>query len=433
MFKLLKRLSAPRLIALGFLGVILVGSLLLWLPFSLRQGVSLPYIDALFTATSAVCVTGLSTVDAGSTFSVAGQVILGLLMQIGGLGVTAIGAGMILAVGRKMDLKSRNLMREAMNLDGGRGIKNFVRDLFATTLIIELCGAALCFIVFIRDYSPLRALGLSVFHAIAAFNNAGFDVFGTGQSMIPYADDLLLNLVTAALIIFGGIGFLVLKELWTTRLRWRKFSMHTKVVLSMTGVLLLLGTLLFRLTESDMSWLAAFFNSVTARTAGFSTVPLSSFSSAGLLVMMLLMFVGASPGSTGGGIKTTTLFSLLHGLRRAATNKDERAFRYSLPRDAFRRSAIIVLMMLSMLLFATTTVMILEPSLGFSDVLFEMVSAYATVGLSTGITGALSAASKAVVIVSMFVGRLGPLTVATLWYYGKGDAVRYPEGNLAIG
>lgn len=432
MLSFIKRQSPVRLIAVGFLLVILLGSVLLKLPFSLRDGVELDYVDSLYTSTSAVCVTGLVVVDAYDTFTPVGQTILGLLMQIGGLGVTAVSAGVILLLGRKMDLKSRNLVREAMNLDSGRGVARFLRDVFVTTLVIELIGAILSFFVFVQDFPVPRAIGLSLFHSVAAFNNSGFDLLGGGQSLIPYHDHVYLNIVTCVLILLGGIGFLVIKEVLTERMRWKRFSMHTKVVLTVTLVLTVLGTLLFYLTE-DISWLEAFFAGVTTRTAGFSTCNYGGFSNAGILVMMIFMFIGASPGSTGGGVKTTTLFALFQGLKSAATNKSEKAFHYSLPKDAFRRAATIVLMAISVILTASFVLMILEPHLPMRDLLFEMTSAFGTVGLTTGITAELSVASKAVSMLVMFIGRLGPVTIASVWYFSRGERVRYPEGNLTIG
>ncbi len=432
MQSLFKRLSPARIIALGFALTILIGSGLLMLPCSVREGVNLRYIDALYTSTSAVCVTGLLAVDTYDTFTPLGQGIVAALIQIGGLGVTSVGAGIILAMGRKFDLKSRTLVREASNLGSSAGIVRFVRSVFLTTLVFELAGAVLSFFVFVRDYEPLRALGMSVFHSIAAFNNSGFDILGGMTNLIPYQSDILLNLVTCALIIFGGIGFLVIREVLQKRFRWKKLSMHTKVVLSVTAILLAVGTVLIKLTE-DVSWLGAFFFSVSARTAGFSTYPLGEFSDAGLFAIAVLMFIGASPGSTGGGIKTTTLFALLQGVKSAATNRSEKGFHWSMPSDAFRKAAIITLLALAVVVVSTWLFMLLEPELALTDVLFEMVSAFGTVGLSTGITPTLGAPAKLLSIVIMYIGRLGPMTVATLWYFSKGERVAYPEGNIAIG
>lgn len=438
MQKGIRRLSPARIIALGFAAVILVGSGLLMLPCSVRNGVRLSYIDALYTATSAVCVTGLCIVDTGTALSPFGQTVLALLMQIGGLGVATVGAAVILLMGKRVNLKGRSLIRESGNLGSVQGAIRFVRVMLMTTLTFELIGAALSFLVFVRDFPPLKALGISLFHAIAAFNNAGFDnlglsgEIGSNISLIPYQDNILLNLTTCTLVIFGGIGFLVIQEMRIHRFHWKKYSLHAKVVLAVTALLLLAGTLLFKLSE-NMSWMAAFFHSVSARTAGFSTYSLGDFSSGGLLTMMVLMFIGASPGSTGGGVKTTTFFVLFKGIESAATNKRERAFRYSLPKDAFRKAAVIVTLALSLVIVSTYLLILMDPQVAFVDALFEMVSAFATVGLSTGITPTLSAGSKILSICIMYTGRLGPLTVASLWYFTNGDRVNFPEGDIAIG
>ena len=432
MSKSFRRQSPARLIALGFASVILLGSLLLILPCSVRQGVQLRYIDSLYTSTSAVCVTGLIAVDAGDTFTPLGQFFLAMLIQVGGLGVTSVGAGIILAMGKRVNLKGRNLIREASNLDSGKGAIRFVQSVLRTTLIIELMGAALSFPVFVQDYPPIKALGISLFHSVAAFNNSGFDILGNLQNLIPYRNNIPLNLITCGLIFFGGIGFLVIREMWTCKLHWKKYSMHAKVVLSVNAVLLVIGTLLLKLTE-NVTWLGAFFHSVSARTAGFSTYPLGTFTDAGLLVLTVLMFIGASPGSTGGGIKTSTLFVLVQGIKVAATNKSEKAFRYAVPKDAFRKAAVITVLALSVVTAGTWLFMVMEPEIGLMDALFEITSAFGTVGLSTGITTGLGVGAKLLSILIMYIGRLGPLTVASLWYFSRGERVSFPEGNLAIG
>lgn len=432
MKRLFRRLSPARILALGFAGLILLGSLLLSLPCCVRPGVQVSYLDILYTAVSAVCVTGLVVVDVADTFTALGQWLVGLLIQIGGLGVATVGAGVILMMGKKVSQQERTLIREAMNLDSGKGVIRFIKSVFFTTLIFEGLGTALSYPVFARNYPPLRALGVSLFHAVASFNNAGFDILGSMQNLIPYRDDVLLNLVTCLLIFFGGIGFLVIREMLEKRLRWRRFSMHTKVVLSVSLTLTAAGALLLWLTE-DMSFLSALFHSVSARTAGFSTVPLGTFSNAGLLVMMLLMVIGASPGSTGGGVKTSTFFALLAGIRASATNTSEKAFHYALPREAFRKAAVIMLLALGAIGGSAFLMAVMEPELPLRDILFEMASAFGTVGLSTGITPRLSPGSKMLSMGMMFIGRLGPMTIASLWYFSRGERIHYPEGNIAIG
>ena len=428
----LRRQPPGRLIALGFAAVILLGSVLLIMPFSVQEGVEVRYIDTLYTSTSAVCVTGLIAIDAGDTFTPLGQAILAGLIQVGGLGVTSVGAGIIIAMGKRIDLKGRTLIREASNVDSSSGLVRLVKAILLTTLIFELAGAALSFLVFVQDYPPVRALGISLFHSIAAFNNSGFDILGNFQNLIPYRDDLLLNLVTCGLIFFGGIGFLVIREVWQKRFCWRKLSMHSRVVISVSVVLIVVGALLIKLTE-DVTWLGAFFHSVSARTAGFSTYPLGEFNDTGLLVLAVLMFIGASPGSTGGGIKTSTFFALIQGIKSATTNKSEKAFRFAVPRDAFRKASVITLLALCVVIVGTYLMLIFDPQVTSMQALFEVVSAFGTVGLSTGITAGLSDASKLLSILIMYIGRLGPLTIASMWYFSHGERTRFPDGNLAIG
>ncbi len=433
--KLFKRQSPARIIAFGFAAVILIGSGLLMLPCSLKQPIN--YIDALYTSTSAVCVTGLIAIDVGTAFTPLGQFFVALLIQIGGLGVTSVGAGIILAMGKRLDIKSRSLVREASNLDNGKGTIKFIKSVLAMTLIFELIGAALSFIVFVQDYPPLEALGHSLFHSVAAFNNSGFDNLGFNNNLANYRNNVPLNLITCALIFFGGIGFLVIREVIEKRFRWKKLSMHSKVVLSMSAVLIVVGTVLIMITEyGKIGWLQALFHSVSARTAGFSTYNLGDFSDAGLLVITVLMFIGASPGSTGGGIKTSTFFVLLQSIKSAATNRSEKAFKYSVPKDAFKKAAVITLIAILIVVVGTYLMVVFEAdneNVELMDALFEVVSAFGTVGLSTGITSELTVASKILSIFIMFIGRLGPLTIATLWYFTKGERAEHPDGNIAIG
>ena len=250
--------------------------------------------------------------------------------------------------------------------------------------------------------------------------------------MIPYQSDVLLNLVTSGFIFWGGIGFLVIWEIGKTRFKWKKFSMHTKVVLSVSILLIAVGTVFLRMTE-NITWLGAFFHSVSARTAGFSSYDLGSFSNAGLLTLVVLMFIGAFPGSTGGGIKTSTFFVLLQGIKASSTNCSEKAFKYALPKDAFRKASVIFLLALGVVITGTYLMVLFEPQLALMEILFEITSAFGTVGLSTGITRTLGVDSKLLSILIMLIGRLGLLTVATVWHFGKGERIKYPEGNIMIG
>lgn len=433
--KIKKQASSNKIIALGFALAILVGSLLLMLPWSLKEGVKLNYIDALYTSTSAVCVTGLITVDPGNTFTFFGQFVLLLLIQGGGIGFTTVGAGIILAARKKINLRDRNVLRDSLSYDSGKGVVTLLKNVIFTTLTFELIGAILSFITFSRDFSFWKAVWVSIFHSVAAFNNSGFDILGNNfGSISAYTYDIPLNLVTMFLVFFGGIGFLVIKELREKKFKVKSYSMHTKVVLTMSFSLIFIGAILLKISEgANITWLGAFLNSVSARTAGFSTFDIANFKNASLLIMIVLMFIGASPGSTGGGIKTTTLFALIQGVKTSATNKECRTFKYSLPKDAFKRASITFFLSLSLVVIVSILMSIFEPHLAIRDIIFEVVSAFGTVGDSTGITRTLSIPSKIISILLMYAGRIGPFTIASLFYFSAGDRVKYPEGNITIG
>lgn len=428
---LIKKIKPGRIIVLGFLIVILLGTILLMLPISINEGENVSFIDALFTSTSAVCVTGLIAIDTADTFTVFGRTVVALLIQIGGLGVTSVGVGFIMLLKKKIGIKERTLIKESMNLDSLKGVVKLVKSILFMTLIFESIGVILSYMVFSKDYAPLDALGISLFHSIAAFNNSGFDILGGLQNLIPYQNNVLLNLTTCGLIIFGGIGFLVIKEIIEVR-SFKKFTLHTKIVLIMTGILLVVGTILLKLTE-DISWLGAFFFSTSARTAGFSTYPLSSFTNAGLFVLIILMFIGASPGSTGGGIKTTTLFTLNKSIYSTSTNKHCTAFKRKIPLAVILKAFNITILALFVICIGTFILSILEPNYTFMQLLFEVTSAFGTVGLSTGITPDLSALSKFIISLIMFIGRLGPMTIATIWSFKKPSDACYSEETVIIG
>lgn len=427
----LKKQPPGRLIVLGFALVILLGTGLLLLPVSVRDDAQVSFIDALFTSTSAVCVTGLIAIDVADHFTAFGQTIVAALIQIGGLGVTSIGVGLILAAGKRVSFKGRTLVKEALNVDGFKGMVRLVKAVLLMTLCFELVGMALSFIVFVQDYPPLRALGISAFHSIAAFNNSGFDILGGLRNMIPYQSDILLNLTTCGLIIFGGLGFLVILDILKKR-SFKKLMLHSKIVIITTVVLIVAGTLLLKATE-DVSWLGAFFQSVSARTAGFSTYPIGEFTNAGLFTLIILMFIGASPGSTGGGIKTSTFFVLIQQVRSLFTKKQIGAFRRSISAETLSKSSIIVLLSLLLVCIGTFLLCILEPECSFVQLLFEEVSAFGTVGLSTGITPGLAHGSKMVLIFTMFAGRVGAFTLLSIWIERPAPTVHYTEESITVG
>lgn len=429
--KIFKNLSPGRIIVLGFFSVIVIGTILLKLPISIRDGITVSWVDALFTSTSAVCVTGLIAIDTADTFTVFGRAVVALLIQVGGLGVTSVGVGFILLMGKKVGIKERVLIKESMNLDSMKGLVKLVKSVLLVTLSFEVVGAILSYLVFSKDYSPLDALGISVFHSIAAFNNSGFDILGGLRNLIPYQSNVLLNLTTCGLIIFGGLGFLVIKEIIIVK-KFKKFSLHTKVVITVTAILLVVGTILLKATE-DISWLGAFFFSTSARTAGFSTYNLGNFTNAGLFTLTVLMFIGASPGSTGGGIKTTTIFTLIKSIYSTSTNKNCESFKRKIPSAVIFKAFNIFVLAIMVVCFGVFLLSILEPGRTFIQLLVEVTSAFGTVGLSTGITPDLKELSKIIISIIMFIGRLGPMTMASIWLVKEPSNACYSEEAVIIG
>ena len=426
-----KKQPPGRLIAAGFAMLILFGAVLLLLPLSVRGDAEVHFIDALFTSTSAVCVTGLIAIDVADHFTTFGQAVVAVLIQVGGLGVTSIGVGLILAARKNVGLKGRILLKEALNIEGIKGMIRLVKSILLMTLCFELMGIVLSFLVFVQDYPVLKALWISIFHSIAAFNNSGFDILGGLRNLIPYQNNILLNLTTSGLIIFGGLGFLVILDVLKKR-SFRKLTLHSKVVLTTTLTLLVAGTLLLKATE-DITWLGAFFQSVSARTAGFSTYPIGEFTNAGLFTLIILMFIGASPGSTGGGIKTSTFFVLSQHVRSLFTKRHISAFRRNIPSEVFSKACTISLLSLLLVCVGTFFLCVLEPEYSFVQLLFEEVSAFGTVGLSTGITPTLSVASKLILIFTMFAGRVGTFTLLTMWIDRPAPSIRYTEESVSIG
>ena len=426
-----KKQPPGRLIAAGFAMLILFGAVLLLLSLSVRGDAEVHFIDALFTSTSAVCVTGLIAIDVADHFTTFGQAVVAVLIQVGGLGVTSIGVGLILAARKNVGLKGRILLKEALNIEGIKGMIRLVKSILLMTLCFELMGIVLSFLVFVQDYPVLKALWISIFHSIAAFNNSGFDILGGLRNLIPYQNNILLNLTTSGLIIFGGLGFLVILDVLKKR-SFRKLTLHSKVVLTTTLTLLVAGTLLLKATE-DITWLGAFFQSVSARTAGFSTYPIGEFTNAGLFTLIILMFIGASPGSTGGGIKTSTFFVLSQHVRSLFTKRHISAFRRNIPSEVFSKACTISLLSLLLVCVGTFFLCVLEPEYSFVQLLFEEVSAFGTVGLSTGITPTLSVASKLILIFTMFAGRVGTFTLLTMWIDRPAPSVRYTEESVSIG
>lgn len=429
----IRKQPPQRMVAISFVLLILVGAALLTLPVSTYRGVHITYMDALYMATSASTTTGLGVVNVMQTFSTFGRAVLAILMEIGGLGVTAWGAGLVLMMRRRINLKERLLFAESMNLNSGRAIGRFVASVLFTTLAIEMLGTLLIFLILLQYYAPLRAIELSVFHTIAAFNNAGMDIFG-GQSIFEFRTDVLFNVVTVFIMGAGGLGFLVVRDLLDSHFRWRRLTLHSKVVVLMGVVLAVVGTLLVKLTQyNNISWLGAFFQAEAARMAGFTTYDLSTFSNGALTIIVVWMFIGCAPGSTTGGIRTTTVFVLLQQLKVVAINREGHAFHYTIPQEAYRKAANVTILSLALCLFGVFLIAWLEPQLAIRDIIFENVSAFSTAGMSTGITTQYGTAARLWFILLMYIGRVSPMAVLTMWYQSSGKRTHYPDGNITIG
>ncbi len=434
----------------GFLALILVGGILLALPAAAQSGQSIGLFNSFFTATSAVCVTGLVAVDTGTVFSLFGQIVLLALIQVGGLGFMAFATMIMVVLGRKiLSIKERMLIRESMNSDSLSDLARLTVMYLLLALGIEGLGMLALAIRFVPAYGPRRGLWLSLFHAVSAFCNAGFDLFGHFSSLTAFSRDPLVLLIVSALIISGGLGFSVILDTLRVRHDARGLSLHTRIVLISTLSLLIAGTVFYLLTEGGNGAalagfspgekvLNAFFQSVTMRTAGFNSVDLASFRDGSKLFSCLLMVIGASPASTGGGLKTTTVAAVLFLMLSVVKGDQEvnvgrRRLAAGIPRRAL---AIVTLFFVMLMLGALTITLIEDGRFSLADILFETASAMATVGVSAIGTPNLSPASRAVLLPMMFLGRVGPLTLA-LALAGRQDQVRpvskYPEERIMIG
>ncbi len=440
------RLSPAKLVVLGFAGIILAGSVVLMLPLSVAQGQANNYIDALFTATSAVCVTGLTVVDTGTFYSGFGQAVILLLIQTGGLGIVTVASMYALLLRKRIGLKERLVMKEALNVERLGGVVRLVRAILLMTLIIEGAGALLLSLALLKYFPLGKAFYYGSFHAVSAFCNAGFDLFGREYyeycSLVPFQRDWQILGVVACLVLLGGLGFPVLVELQRNR-NLKALSLHSKVVLVTTGILILFGVFTFWGIEHNgvlkgAGFSGSFFNSVfmsiTPRTAGFSSVDVGALESSTLLVLMVLMFIGASPVSTGGGIKTATVAVLIMAVHsRLRARADTEAFGRRIDSEIVYR-ALTVAVFSAALVGTCIIVLSLVSDVDIVKLMFEAVSAFGTVGLSTGITPELNTASKVILICLMFVGRLGPLTLAfALMQQERRETLRYPRGNVIIG
>jgi trk system potassium uptake protein TrkH len=444
-------MTVARTICLGFLAVITVGTLLLLLPISLADGAWGNFTTALFTATSAVCVTGLIVVDTGTYFSPFGQLVILILIQVGGLGYMTATTFLLLVLGVKLGLRDKIAIQQSLDQAGMSGVGQLVQSIIAVTLIFELTGTFLMIPIFAADYGLRSGIWLALFHSISAFNNAGFSLFQ--DNLVGYATSVPINLIIPGLFIFGGIGYQVNMQLYfwlRDRLRRRpvhsSFPLNFKIVTSTTLFLLVGGTFAFLLVEFDNPstfssfnlgdrLLLAWFLSATPRTAGFNSIDYGLMSDAGLFITIALMFVGGSPGGTAGGIKTTTLRILFDCTKAVLRGKEEViSYRREIPMTLILKAIGVVFGSGMTVVIATTLIAISDPDIEFIRVFFEAVSAFATVGLSTGITASVSTFAKFVLIITMYVGRVGILLLmSAILGDPSPTAINYPEENLLIG
>lgn len=448
-FDNLFKVRPTQTIVLGFAAIILVGTLLLNLPIAARNGQSPGFTKALFTATSATCVTGLVVEDTYTYWTVFGQTVILFLIQIGGLGFMTMATLFSFILRRRISLKERLVIVESLNQYNLQGIVGLIRKVLIGTFVFEGAGAILLSIRFSRDFGLAGGIYRGVFHAVSAFCNAGFDLMGQSgkfSSLAPYADDAVVNLTVIGLIITGGLGFAVWDDVYRTK-NFRDLHLHSKLVLTTTGLLLLAGFLVIFLLEMNnagtlgsMNWrgklLASLFHSVTPRTAGFNTLSLPDMRSASLLVTMLLMFIGGSPGSTAGGIKTTTAGVLLYTVVAVIRGRqDTEMFKRRISHTAVVRSFTITFISAVLIVFVTIALTIAE-NVSLLEAMFESVSAFGTVGLSLGITPGLGSVSRMILIAAMFLGRVGVLTMALALLsrsQSTGNNYRYREEKIMVG
>ncbi|HAS17701.1 MAG TPA: Trk family potassium uptake protein [Nitrospiraceae bacterium] len=445
-----KNWSPSQVLAAGFFGLIVVGTILLLLPFSSANGYSIGLTDAFFTSVSSVCVTGLIVKDTPNDFSFFGQIVIMVLVQIGGLGYMTSSTIFALILGKKIGLRERLIMKESLNVFSLEGLVRFTKAVIWTTFIIEGIAAVLLALRFSYDFPPLNAIYLGIFHSITAFNNAGFSLFS--DNLIQYRGDVSVNIVIMGLIILGGIGFIIFSDIY----RYIKgevvsLSLHTKLTIITTVALILIGTILLFLFEGNNigtlhgltikdKVLASLFHSVSARTAGFNTLDVGQMASDSLFMLIILMVIGASPGSTGGGIKTTTFAIMIVALLSTVRGRqDFTAFGRRLPVDLVAK-AFLLTTMVSIIIIVSTTILLLVENKSLIATLFEVASAFGTVGLSVGNGGILSLSAifsdlgKFFVALTMFAGRLGPLLMSIAIIKGtQTPSYRYPEEKVVIG
>lgn len=445
-FRFRNHLTQTQFIAYGFLGIILIGTVLLKLPFASKSGISPDWITCLFTATSASCVTGLVVADTWTQWSLFGQIVIITMIQIGGLGFITIGVFVSIILRRKIGLKTRGLMQESISTLQIGGMVKLAKKIIIGTACFEGAGAILLASRFIPEYGFFRGAFYGIFHSISAFCNAGFDLMGHQAqytSFVNYYDDWIVNLVIMLLIIIGGIGFIVWDDLSQHKLKFRKYKLHTKIVLITTFVLVFGSAFLFYLFERNNllvgmntsgKILTSLFSSVTARTAGFNTVDTAALSDGSKLLTIILMFIGGSPGSTAGGVKTTTIVVLiLYVVSNIRRTYGVNVFGRRLEDDSIKRASSIFTINLLLAMTASLVIMMVQP-LSMTDVLFETFSAIGTVGMTTGITRSLLPVSRIIIILLMYCGRIGSLSFALSFTQRKKIAhVQQPVERITVG
>lgn len=435
-----KLLTKPaHVIFISFLSLIMLGTLLLLVPLASMDQSSPSFIDALFTATSATCVTGLVVLDTGTSWSLFGQIVILFLIQAGGLGLITLATFFTTVIGKKIGLRGRLAAQEQMNFITFTGIVDLIKKIIIVTFFVELIGAALFAIRFIPRFGT-RGIYMSVFHSISSFNNAGFDIMGSFSSLTSYTSDSYMLLITSFLIIFGGLGFMVWHDVYTNR-KFKNLLLHSKMVIIMTFILLIAGTFFFAVFEgsnmpSGSRILNSFFMSVSSRTAGFNTIDISSMSETTKIFNSILMFIGAAPGSTAGGIKVTTTAIILAVIVSQIKGRQETlVFGKIIPSTVIMKALTISGLSLIWVITVTTIILGIEGG-SFIDMLYETVSAFGTVGLSTGLTQEAQTLSKLLLTITMFLGRIGPLTFAitiTIKSEKKFANTVHPEGKIAVG
>ncbi len=441
-YKKHRHITSFQIIILGFISMILLGCILLMLPFATKDGKGADFSDALFTATSAVCVTGLITQDTATYWSLFGQSVILIMIQIGGMGIVTVAVSVAAVSGRKIGLMQRSTMQEAVSAPHVGGIVRLTKFILKTTVCIELAGSILLFPSFYRDFGISKGLFYSVFHSVSAFCNAGFDLIGIKEpfsSLTSYSSNYLVNITVISLIIIGGIGFLTWEDIKNNKLRFRKYRLQSKVILSVTGMLIIIPFIYFFYFEySELSIseriLSSLFQSVTPRTAGFNTTDLSLFSESGQVLIIALMLIGGSPGSTAGGMKTTTIAVLISSAFSVfKRNEHAHLFKRRIPDEAVRNAATVFLMYIIMFIGCGTIISRIE-NIPLLPCLFETASAIGTVGLSLGITPQLGIISQLLLIILMFFGRVGGLTLifAATTGNGKKGSI-YPQEKITVG